>query len=579
MAASQKYIGQRPFNEILFKNGLPWVFVFASPSRERVADASRGDVADASRGDDGGTLVVVGDLGGVYDRNRVKFRRITGLRNVEAVATAQKALQALPPGSPEAAARSAGVPPATAAMVTEGATMTFDSANGAFRMFDFYGNPVPSKGGKIVTPLNGLGYFLRTDGSQGSFARLLKAVALARVDGYVPVDVVARDMTAPISAKPTVRLEITNVLNRPISGALDVSLGKLTLGAPRQRISLKPHETMSLSSPGTGGSATPDNAYPLKVTFDAGADGRAEHTETLHVNVIERRTITVDGKLDDWKGALPYTVTSAEGIGAGLTERAYLPFMPFDAGSSGGMAAAYVAYDDRFFYFAAKIADATPWPGGVRYETRDDDAYFYPEKSYTREDRKEVIWPAGVRRFSYRKDPDLPSGNGTDNVQIAFNVLPQAEKPWLPYPPATMPGFMTYMDTDYEFALNEVAAAHGGGTEIWRLAAPGIPRKHYYPRQPKAPADGGPVKAGKLSMRRDGGTRIVEAAIPWSEIPHVKRRVDAGQTIKFTFRVNDNGGPALELAAGRSVSRGGMPTFHNDWTEHWANEIEFGAGR
>jgi len=55
--------------------------------------------------------------------------------------------------------------------------------------------------------------------------------------------------------------------------------------------------------------------------------------------------------------------------------------------------------------------------------------------------------------------------------------------------------------------------------------------------------------------------------------------MDAGRTIKFTFRVNDNGGPALELAAGRSVSREGMPTFHNDWTNHWANELEFGVAR
>ncbi len=557
VAASQKFIGQRPFREILFKNGLPWVFVFGN--------------------DDDGTLVVVGDLGGVYDRNRIKFRRVTGVKNVAAMAEARKALAALPAhGIGSARLPQSRIP---AAMVLDGASMTLGDLGGKVRMFDFYGNPVASKAGKVTVPLNGLGYFLRTDGSPGSFDRLLKAVAASRIEGYVPVDIVAHDLTSPIGTRPSLRLDVTNILNRPISGSLTVTLGKLKLEPAQRALSLAAHETARVTFVIAGGSASADNAYPLKAAFDAGANGHAEHEETLRVNLIERRAISVDGKLDDWRGALPYAVGASEGITAGLTERAYLPFMPFDTAVTSGVAVAYAAYDDRFFYFAAKIADSTPWPGGVRYETRDDDAYFYPEKSYTREDRKEMVWPAGVRRFSYRKDPDLPSGNGTDNVQIAFNVLPAEAKPWLPFPPGTMPGFMTYMDTDYEFAFNEVAPAYGGGTEIWRLAAPGIPRKHFYPRQPKAPVDGGPVKSGKLSMRREGNARIVEAAIPWSEIPEVKKRVDARQTVKFTYRINDNAGTALELAAGRSVSREGMPTFHNDWVSHWANELEFGIGK
>jgi hypothetical protein len=558
VAASQKLIGQRPFREILFKSGLPWVFVFGS--------------------DDQGTLVVVGDLGGVYERNRTKFRRITGLKNLASVEEARKALAALPAEAPEAR-RKELADRLAAAMVTEGATMALANGGGRFRMYDFYGNPVASADGRIVVPLNGLGYFLRTDGSPGSFAALLKAVRASRIEGYVPVDVVARDMTAPVASRPEVRIELTNVLNRPVVGKLTVALGKIALDTPERRLTLQPHQTLALALKIVGGEAHPANAYRLSVSFDAGPEGVATHTETLHVNVFARKTVRVDANLDDWRGALPQSVSAAEGVGPSLTERAYLPFMPFDSSAPAGMATAYVAHDDGFFYFAAKIADPTPWPGGVRYETRDDDAYFYPAKVFTREDRKELTWPAGVRRFSYRKDPDLPSGNGTDNVQLAFNVLPPDEKPWLPCPPGTMPGFMSYLDTDYEFALNQVAPEHGGGSEIWRLAAPGIPRKHFYPRQPKAPMDGGPVKDGKLAVRRDGTTRIVEAAIPWSAMPHVKQRIAAGQTIKFTFRVNDNAGPALELAAGRSVAREGMPTFHNDWTAHWANELEFGVGR
>lgn len=185
-------------------------------------------------------------------------------------------------------------------------------------------------------------------------------------------------------------------------------------------------------------------------------------------------------------------------------------------------------------------------------------------------------WPEGVRRYSYRKGPLLPAGNAPncDNVQLAFNVLSDDEKPWYPYPPGTLKGYTGYYDTDYEYALNTVAPKHGGGVEIWRLRHPGMPHKHFYPHNFKSPLDG-PVKDGSLVVMHEGNTRITECAIPWSEIPGVKARLDAGMTIKFSFRVNDDAGAGcMELAKRRSVAkRNGA--FRVDWVEHWANELEF----
>jgi len=97
-------------------------------------------------------------------------------------------------------------------------------------------------------------------------------------------------------------------------------------------------------------------------------------------------------------------------------------------------------------------------------------------------------------------------------------------------------------------------------------------RKHFFPREPKAAIDGGPVK-GEAKLVVKGS--VVECAIPWGDIPEVKARFDGGQTVKFSFRVND-GGTAFELAAGRSVSKDNPLSFHNDWSTHWANELEFG---
>jgi hypothetical protein len=144
--------------------------------------------------------------------------------------------------------------------------------------------------------------------------------------------------------------------------------------------------------------------------------------------------------------------------------------------------------------------------------------------------------------------------------------------------PGTMPRFVCYKTTDYEYALNQVAERHGGGAEIWRLAAPGVPRKHFYPRQNKAAdpyKDGGPVTEGKLSVKREGKSRLVECAIPWSEISAVKQKLDRQEPIKFTFRVNDNQGPSYELNGQRSVSKGDSYALHNLWQSSWAVETEF----
>lgn len=587
VGAAQHFIGERDFKRLLFLNGLPWVMMFDGlPSK---GAAAKQPAARKNNPEDG-TLVVVGDLGEEFGAENLPFRTARGFNEMAHKAALKRQLDALPADA--SAAKRSELQTAQAKFETlDGAAMTLSSAGGRFNLFDFYGNAVPATNGRIVVPLDGRGFFLRGDGRSGSFAKLVDAVRTARIEGIEPVAVVAHDMTAAIETRPAMSLTFTNILNRPVTGTLRVSLGHLTTAAPG-RLSFKPNETKTISVKVTGGASVPGNTYPLALRFDAGRDGTATHEEEMHVNTIARRTIIVDGNLDDWKDVPPQPVKSPDTATPSLTEAAWFPFKQFDTSLSKGFATGYLAYDESYFYFAAKIADSTPDPGMVRYETHDEDESFYPEKSYVKRIEhpgiapvlagdtatpKELTWPEGVRRYSYRKDPELPSGNfpNHDNVQIAFNVLPQSAKPWRPTAPGTMFGFVAYRDTDYEFALNPVAEKYGGGTEIWRLLTPGMPRKHHYPRQGKSPFDG-PVKDGKLVIKRDGNTRIVECAIPWTEIPDVKRRLDAGQTVKFSYRVNDNANPGcMELSRLRSVARRNG-SFHVDWTEHWANELEFG---
>jgi hypothetical protein len=311
----------------------------------------------------------------------------------------------------------------------------------------------------------------------------------------------------------------------------------------------------------------------------------------MHVNYIVRRTIDIDGKLDDWGSAFPQPIYVAGTGGPGFTEEMLYPFAKFKPQQSEGLAVGYVAYDNDHFYFAAKIADNTPQDGTQRFATRDPDADFYPEVSYEPVDERgrqvefgkhaklrEHLWPQGVRRFSYRRWPDIPSGMpqiARDNVLIAFNAIPLGEDGWESHLPGRMPKFVWYKSTDYEFALNKVSPEYGGGTEIWRLWLPGMTYKHFYPRQPKSPNQGPAI--GKLEIRYESGMRIVECALPWNEIPHVKQIRDAGRCVKFSFRVNhETRGPDMELSRGRSAAEGLSPSFHPNWVPHWPNELEFG---
>lgn len=573
LGATQHFIGQRKFNEILFKNGLPWVMVF-----DGEADASgKSDAED-------GTVVVVGDLAPELGRENLLFRNVGGLKPTSdpTVAALKAKLAALPANAPkeDRAELTRTLTRAAKYVAISGASMTLADAQDRFQLHDIYGNAVPTENGKTVIPLDGRGLFLRGDGKAGSFAALLDAIRNSRVEGIEPLARKCHDMTSPVDqGGSTCRLELTNILNRPVKGTLSLRVEGLKAEPALQEVTFSANETKVFPI-GVSGTARPDNTYHLTMLFDAGADGQSAHEEDLHVNQIARKHIQVDGNLDDWQGVLPQTIKVEAATGPSFTEEA-LAMGTTEAGGANGFAQGYLAYDEKYFYFAARVADSTPDGGTFRFETIDEDQFFYPQVSKAPKPRKqggtgeleELTWPPGVRRYTYRMRPTPPWAG--DSVQIAFNVIDAPQKDWLSNPPGTMFGYTTYKDTDYEYCLNKVADKFGGGTEIWRDNVPGMPPKHFTPRQGKSALDG-PAKDGKLVVVQGPATRIVECAIPWTEIPEVKKRCDAGETIKFGFRVNDNkGNSGMELARERSVSKLNHMTFRPDYAEHWSNEIEF----
>lgn len=742
MGATQSLIGEREFNRLLFNNGLPWVMVFDGYNQNK----------------EDGSIVIAGDLGEAFGATHMLFRNVRSLTEAK---KRQKLYDLLKTSTDNSARKKIEEELGQYYPITDGKMIV--KADPSFLLYDFYGNNIAPHNGTFTIPLNYQGYFMRVNGTPHAFDKLVAAIRRARIEGYEPLEIIAKDFTAPVETKPAMQLQLTNVLNRPVKGKLVITVGDLQLSYP-QMVTFNPNETKTITALVKNGTPNKENNYPLHVHFDAGSDGFAEHYEEMHVNYIVKKSIQVDGELGDWAGAIPQTIKGSSKASISLTEAAWHPYENFDT-TSEGLANTYVAYDDQYFYFGAKVADKTPNKGAPRFETRDDDQYFYPDTAYmqtmyamesvlirqpvtaadkaalqlpdggrvmnyfensattrsigmdidlptdtytrtalyfpginqrnvsvtiydrvsgkellttniencwngaylnlelsgklrircsantwdswrnttklagiffdpsdkiignnnknaaaslvakdfdtqgnwigmygksgyylpgsqisltanmqctpvSQNDLVPLAWPKDVRKFSYRKTGTLPdgmTGEKFDNILLAFNVIPIGEDGMEAAPKGTMPRYTGYKCTDYEYALNTVAAEYGGGFEIWRLLVPGMPRKHFFPRQPKSPFDGA-VKNGKLVTIRKGNTLFTECAIPWSEIPDVKRMIDKGGKIKFSARINDDGAGAacMELARERSVSKVNARAFHPDWKEHWANEVEFG---
>jgi hypothetical protein len=170
------------------------------------------------------------------------------------------------------------------------------------------------------------------------------------------------------------------VLNRPIDARVSARFTDLSLSLPAQQVHLAANETRAVTFSLPPARPVPQNVYSFEARVDASAEGTATLQEDLHVNRIANRTISVDGDLKDGAEVLPQ-ILPGTGIGANLTQEACLPCRDFTQGAGSGLTTAYVAYDDHFFYFAAKIADATPDAGMLRFSRRDDDSYLYPTRA------------------------------------------------------------------------------------------------------------------------------------------------------------------------------------------------------
>lgn len=455
-----------------------------------------------------------------------------------------------------------------------GGTITIDNKDKLLQFFDPAGNPAFVGQASVKLPLTVAATYIKCSRGPAAAAARLKT---ARIEGKRPVEIMPRDFNAPLGANSTLTVAVHNCLNRAVTGTLAAKPSETVAlrGPAQQQVTIAAGESKTLAFPCNPNPAAATeagaNSFPFSFTWTSDA-GTAEYSENMNVSIARRGAKTIDGNLDDWKDVPGVTViNSTEKIDS--TELLRRPWLAMSqAQPKATIGEVKLAWDDDNLYVAARVNDPTPEPNAIRMATRDDDAFFHtaaddnvsPYKEFIEAFRTKTGDPKrsfGEVPYVYKRSPEAGLPFRRDRIQIAFDVTPS----WHDLKPITnVPsGFHVVPDTDYEYSLYWVKDGQDGSSELWRQLAPGVPRIHDFPRQPRGERTTGPVPGSKHIVRRDGDTYIYEASIPKTELADLK--LTAGTTFGFTFKIGNSEGANAEYGHDKAVTKINGLTLHPYW--------------
>lgn len=324
-----------------------------------------------------------------------------------------------------------------------------------------------------------------------------------------------------------------------------------------------------LAFPIAAAAASQPNAYPFQIYFASEAGGAA-WSEVLHAAVATHGSKKIDGNLDEWKDTPGVSVVAGVQP-AEQTELLRRPWLDLKTQKPNGNFAEFkLAWDNDFLYVAARVHDKTLPPSSPRMAGRDEDFYFHNATSDQREPYQTFLAKFPGRSFAevpyvYRDSPERPRSPDLpvihfrrDRLHVALDVTAH----WHDLAPRTdrVPyGFHAVSDTDYEYALY----ACRGGSELWRLLAPGVPRRHDFPRTGSGPRTTGPVAGAKHVVRRQGQGYVYEMAVPRAELAELK--LAAGTTFGLMLRAGNDSGPHVDLGVNKAATKLNGLTLHPYW--------------
>jgi len=517
-AAFNYFVTGRPFEKIVFKDHLPWVFQFGKDEDPKAL------------------LVVFGQMvsiGSTDVRDRL-WHQVDG---------------------------------------SPGGVMAIDNSDGLLQFYDLSGNPCYVGEKTVKLPMSIFpSYITCAKGPKAAAERL----AQAQITGKRPVEILPRDFKTLLSSKDTaLSVGVHNCLNRTIKGKLTVkSPSEITLGTSAQEVELAAGETKTLSFPITAATPQESNAYPFEFAFASDA-GDAEYKEVLNCAVAPKAKISVDGNLDEWKDIPGVTIfgkdDSVDSIE--VLRRPWLALKESHPGLVSGRLK--MAWDDDFLYVSAEVNDPTNQKNARPMEGRDENKYFHSKASDEREPYKGWLAKNAPGRsfaevpYVYAdnpenpRQPDLPTiPFRRDRLQLGLDVTEgwhdmDGDADRVPY------GFHAVPDTDYEFSLY---GCEGGKSELWRHLAPGVARINDWPRQPRGKNTTGAVKEARHAVKRNGSLYVYELAIPKSAISDLK--LEPGTDFGFTFKIGNGEGANAEYGRDKAVTKTNGLTLHPYWEAH-----------
>ncbi len=454
-----------------------------------------------------------------------------------------------------------------------GGTMTIDNHDGLLQFFDLSGNPVHVGEALVTLPCDIFPSYIRcAQGPKAAVARL----ATMQITGKRPVEILPHDFTTAVMANgAALNVSLHNCLPMPLSGMLSVDTPDgLVLATAEHAVLLAAGETRNFAFPLTTAAANEANAYPCRFRF-ASAAGNAEYAETLNAAIVPCRTITVDGKLDDWEGIPGVSVFASEETidSTELLRRPWLQVQTDKAALVAGRVR--LAWDDGHLYICGEIKDGTPEANAIRFGTRDENSFFHTAADDARQPFKRFLEaPRGdlggkslkdlghtfAEVFSvYATSPEAGIPFRRDRLQFALDTSDgwhdlQSTTDRVPY------GYHAVPDSDYEYSIYGCLDSAG---EVWRQLAPGVPRMHDCPRQPRGTFTTGVVSGAQIAVSRTDRGYIYECALPAAELAELK--LAAGTTFGFTFKVGNSAGAQPEYGRDKAVCKQNGLTLHPYW--------------
>ncbi len=377
-------------------------------------------------------------------------------------------------------------------------TLTVDDP-GDIRAYDCTGQEIAKTGSALAVPFTEYPVYLTSD--QLDVVTLRSKVADARIEHVTPVNFYGLSLMHPASEKQSLVVRIENQLNRQVHGKLSAVPLDAGSGAAPEAVdfTIPPAKLIEVSVPWNGMAEKDSNQYPVQISADTDA-GSVSKTQLINSSHFVKRTITVDGSLDDWSGIAPLLLDSDQ-LSSDIDLSQYLLNPGLDKPNLSGarpriINRVYTAYDDDNIYLAAAVTEATfkCTAGEPVVKGRAAKKVTLPYKQGEPDGLNHIrsCGDAFIFAFGFR-DRDPNHGRQMDDPYAWKGI---------------------FYDVDNEYAVNMST----DGPQLTRLFSPDGTRSTPY--QTEQVPGVGPVEGAKIVIKRDEDKQltIYEMSIPRREL-------------------------------------------------------------